>query len=78
MCWWWYGCTVITGQSVYQLYLEKGLFHSGLCGFFPIKFFPEAEGKIPTKLSLMEILPHMCKYLSIYIYIAGRVHIKIL
>jgi hypothetical protein len=57
--------TVITGQSVYQEYLEKGLFHSELCGFFPMKIFPEAEGKISTKLSLMEIFPHICKYLSI-------------
>jgi hypothetical protein len=54
------------------------MFHSGLCGFFPIKFFPEAEGKISTKLTLMEIFPRMCKYLSIYISIAGRVPSKIL
>jgi hypothetical protein len=44
--------------------------------FFPIKILPEAEGKISTNQSLMELFPHICKYLSIYIYIAGRVPIK--
>jgi hypothetical protein len=67
--------TVIAVNSVYQLYLEKGLFRSRLCGFFPIKFSPEAEAKISTSLSI--IFPiHIRKNVRISMYIAGRVSIK--
>jgi hypothetical protein len=47
-----------------------------MCGFFPTKILPEAEEKLLTNPSLMELLPHICKYLIIYLYIAGRGQLK--
>ncbi len=60
--------TVITGKSVYKWYLVKGLFHSRLCGFFPINISPEAEGKISTNPSLMELFPQISVNISVYTF----------
>jgi hypothetical protein len=46
----------------------KGLFHSRLCGFFPINISPEAEGKISTNPSLMELFPQISVNISVYTF----------
>jgi hypothetical protein len=47
----------------------KGLFHSRLCGFFPINISPEAEGKISTNPSLMELFPQISVNILVYTFI---------
>jgi hypothetical protein len=47
----------------------KGLFHSRLCGFFPINIPSEAEGKISTNPSLMELFPQISVNISVYTFI---------
>jgi hypothetical protein len=50
----------------------KGLFHSRLCGFFPINISPEAEGKISTNPSLMELFPQISVNISVYTFIEQK------
>jgi hypothetical protein len=47
----------------------KGLFHSRLCGFFPINISPEAEGKISTNPSFIELFPQISVNISVCTFI---------
>jgi hypothetical protein len=47
----------------------KGLFHLRLCGFLPINISPEAEGKISTNPSLMELFLQISVNISVCTFI---------